>query len=98
MKFLFPFSIFRVEDHSMKPNFNEGDYVVISRWYKKPKSGDVIVFSDKESGRHMIKRIERIDNFDYIFVVGDNSEESVDSRSFGAISNNSIVGKVIFRI
>jgi signal peptidase I len=35
---------------------------------------------------------------DYVFVMGDNRENSLDSRSFGPIHINSIEGKAIFRI
>lgn len=35
---------------------------------------------------------------DYVFVMGDNRENSLDSRSFGPIHINSIEGKTIFRI
>ena len=34
----------------------------------------------------------------YVFVMGDNRGESLDSRSFGCISVNAIVGRALFRI
>jgi len=33
---------------------------------------------------------------DYFFVIGDNYQQSIDSRSFGPVSKENIIGKVMF--
>ena len=55
--------------------------------------GDIIVL--KYLGRELIKRIEKIEG-EHVFVVGDNHDESTDSRHFGSINIDNIVGKVVY--
>lgn len=49
----------------------------------------------KVAGKEMIKRIQKIRGNEY-FVVGDNKKESTDSRNFGWIKKDQIIGKVIW--
>lgn len=49
----------------------------------------------KVNGKEMIKRIESF-NGRGIFVSGDNESGSTDSRTFGPIKQNQIIGKVIW--
>jgi signal peptidase I len=45
----------------------------------------------------LIKRVERIENNKYC-VVGDNPENSLDSRAFGCVPENLIIGRYIYKI
>ena len=59
---LFPFSIYKVEGHSMEPALKAGDRVLVLTWaylFSKHKKGDVIVFKDAShtNDKYFIKRI-----------------------------------------
>ncbi len=97
----FPLRRFRVEDDSMRPTLEPGDYVVVNRWayrFRKPAKGDLVVVRDPARwDRFLVKRI-----FDAhptrIELVGDNEGRSRDSRTFGPIAFEAVVGKVWIRL
>ena len=97
---LFPIMRFRVEDSSMEPILRPGDYVIVNRLayvFGNPTKNDVIVLRDPlQKDKFLIKRIADIRDSEY-FVIGDNKEISHDSRHFGPVESNSIVGKVWIR-
>lgn len=93
-----PISKFTVSGNSMLPTLKEGQDVLSFNWAylgKKPKVGDIVVI--KQDGKEMVKRVQKVDGR-RIFVEGDNKEESTDSRYFGPISRDQIVGKVGYRL
>jgi len=98
---MLPFARFRVEDDSMKPYLEAGDYVLVNRWayrFRPPKAGDVVVFSDPHmDGRYLVKRIARPSSPNRYDVAGDNAAQSRDSRKFGPIERERILGKVWLR-
>jgi signal peptidase I len=59
-----------------------------------PKKGDVVIFASPE-GKLAVKRVGGIEQGGFILLLGDNQEESYDSRAYGALPIDSIVGKVI---
>lgn len=80
----------------MLPTLVEGQDVLSFNWAyfgRRPKAGDIVVI--KVDGMEMVKRIQKV-NDRHIFVVGDNKEESTDSRNFGEIGMENIIGKVIY--
>ena len=76
----------------MSPTLNPGQDVLSINWFVNPKIGDIVVI--KKSGIEVVKRIEKVDG-KKVFVVGDNNDESTDSRDFGPVNMDQIVGKVI---
>ncbi len=92
-----PLKRFKIIDRSMEPALLEGDYVIVNRLaylFREPKIGEIIVFKHPTKRQFLVKRIvNKLKNGLYI-VTGDNTEKSLDSRSFGPIRSNSIVGKV----
>lgn len=94
----FPVSRFKIEDRSMEPTFKSGDYVIVNKLayiFGNPSKGDVVVLKHpKEKGRVLIKRISLVTNSDEYYVVGDNKSFSQDSRHFGPVKKDLIIGKV----
>jgi len=84
----------------MQPAFNNNDLVLVNKLsylFKNPELNDVVAIKnpalDKEK-RYIIKRVVKIKKNKY-FVEGDNKKESTDSRSFGWIGRENIIGKII---
>ncbi len=82
----------------MEPAIKHDARVLVFSWayvFSKPKNGDLIVCQDPRSAkRKLLKRIVRVLS-NQIWVEGDNTDFSDDSRIFGAISSKDIFGKVI---
>ena len=92
--------ILKVTGESLSPFFLEGDFVVVSKIpfvLRKIKTGDIVVFRHPVYGT-MIKKVERISpSGEEIFVLGTHLE-STDSRQFGPLHRNQLIGKVIWHI
>ena len=94
-----PLIKFKVEGNSMLPTYKNCDVVLVNKLayvFSVPKIDHVVVIKNPK-GRYIIKRINKVSN-DQFFVVGDNTKESTDSRSFGWIGKKDIVGKVTGKI
>lgn len=90
---ILPIRIFRVAERSMEPTIKEGDYVIV--WtVGKPKIGEAIALKHPYKNLIIIKRILRIKG-GAIYVVGDNGRVSEDSRKFGWIGGDRIIGTVV---
>ena len=89
-----PFSRLQVVGTSMIPTLQPGQFLISWNWFINLKVGDLVVINQNK--RLMVKRITKI-KVDQFFVIGDNLPQSTDSRQFGWISKDKIVGKVIFQ-
>ncbi|MFQ5553450.1 MAG: nickel-type superoxide dismutase maturation protease [Thermoplasmata archaeon] len=92
-----PLRRFRIQDRSMEPALREGDQVIVSPLpylWGRPSVGDLVVLHHPFENRFLVKRISRVEG-SQISLMGDNRRHSTDSRDFGPISPEHIVGKVL---
>lgn len=86
------------EGTSMNPTLKDGETVLVDR-AAKIEIGDIVVAKHPiEQRSEVVKRIERINERGHYFLVGDNLEDSNDSRHFGAVTKEYIKGKVVARL
>jgi len=101
---IFGFEIVQVSGNSMLPAYAPGDRVLIK--YRNSDlqpifSGEVVLV--EREGELMLKRIVRYEIGSHtgqgmVFVEGDNKDESIDSRHWGAIPSRFIKAKVIKKL
>jgi nickel-type superoxide dismutase maturation protease len=97
---LLPLGRYQVEGESMLPDVSPGERVLVNRaayWLGKPSSGDLVVLRDpRDRGRLLLKRLDAPEG-DRWNVVGANASASTDSRTFGPVGRELLVGKVLLR-
>jgi signal peptidase I len=106
---LFLFDLMIAEGHSMEPAIKSGTLLVINRlkygirrpWgqgflirWSSPKPGEVVVLYTP-SGELAVKRCNAITKGGEYIVLGDNSLQSYDSRSYGPVQKDNIIGRVV---
>lgn len=67
------------------------DVVLVNKLNKIPSVGDIFLF--KKYNKIYIKRVALV-NKNGVYFLGDNEKNSKDSRSFGYIKKDKLVGKV----
>ena len=82
----------------MVPAYRHGEKVVVDTGaYDEllPRPGDVVLAAHPfHSGVRLVKRVDCVTSDGRIFVLGDSTGESTDSRTFGALRPSQILGKV----
>ena len=81
----------------MTPRIKNGETVLVSSifyWFKNTQIDDIVAVVNE--GKVFIKRITMTSDGKY-FLEGDNKEDSLDSRKFGFITKEKIIGKVIYK-
>jgi signal peptidase I len=105
--FLFDFVI--ADGRSMVPAIYPGTVLVVNRLaygirfpgtrkyilrWSLPKTGDVVIFLTPQ-GQVAVKRCGTAVGTEEFFALGDNSLESYDSRSYGPVPADSVMGRVM---
>lgn len=107
--FLFNYKIVKVQGDSMKPMITSGSIVVADRYLHKlfPILKDDILLVEIDN-KEVVKKVvgfpnEKIEvedkkiklSNDEIYLLGENLEESIDSREYGPVKVSKILGKVV---
>jgi len=90
----------KVTGDSLLPDYVNGDFVLVLKipfLFNSLKRGDILVFRNEEYGT-MIKRVAQVDRAASTVTVFGTHENSIDSRHFGPVQENDIIGKVIWRV
>jgi nickel-type superoxide dismutase maturation protease len=97
------FGTVKVSGSSMVPTFKDGDWLLVS-WFHAGLTPEVaermlgkvvVVEREERPGIFLVKRLQKSHGGNF-WVEGD-SDESTDSRSWGWIPANEVVGVVLFR-
>jgi signal peptidase I len=70
-----------------------GSLSYLIRW-KNPQQGDVVVFYTP-TGEIAVKRCAEKQSAGFFYALGDNTFQSYDSRNYGPIPDNNIIGRVL---
>ena len=85
----------RVQGHSMRPTLVEGALVVVCACgTDRVRPGDIVVARHPYRGVHVVKRVAAVGAQGRLWLVGDAGDGSTDSRAFGAVSPERLVGRV----
>ncbi len=89
---------FHVQGSSMSPTVRDGDVVMIVR-QRSFEPGDLVLAKHPyKQSVNMLKRVTAIDGNGRLSLAGDNPDESSDSRLFGTVPIEYILGKVVCRL
>ena len=106
---LFVFDFIIAHGHSMEPAIQNGTVLIVSRlrygirlpWrqqylfrWAKPKAGEVVIFYTP-TGELAVKRCSALTEWGGFYAEGDNSLASYDSRAYGPVPIDNIIGKVL---
>jgi nickel-type superoxide dismutase maturation protease len=97
------FGTVKVSGSSMVPTFKDGDWLLVS-WFPAGLTPEVaermlgkvvVVEREERPGIFLVKRLQKSHGGNF-WVQGD-SDESTDSRTWGWIPANEVIGVVLFR-
>jgi nickel-type superoxide dismutase maturation protease len=93
------FRVLAITEDSMMPEYSEGDFVLAAKipFIFVLRPGDVIILQHPLYGL-LVKRIEAISGDGQQITVLGTHPTSIDSRTFGPIAPQEVIGKVIWHV
>lgn len=89
-------TLIAVEGHSMRPALEAGDRLLVVR-RRRYRVGDVVALRDPRlPARVLVKRVAAVDG-DRLVVLGDAPQDSTDSRTFGEVAADAVIGRAVYR-
>ena len=91
------FRLLKVSGNSLTPEYRNGDYVLVTRLFRRLKENDVVVFI-KDTYGIMIKRVRLASANQSEYFVEGTHPNSIDSKHFGPVQRQDMIGKVLLHI
>jgi nickel-type superoxide dismutase maturation protease len=91
-----PFTRIRIVGPSMEPAMSNGDWWIVRRTRRLRPGDAVLMVHPRRPEALVVKRLVRLDAEGW-WVLGDNAEMSEDSRQFGAVPPDLVVGRLVRR-
>ena len=82
----------------MSPTLADGAAVLIEPRAKLAIGDIVLAKHPYKSSVNILKRITEVDDDGRYTLTGDNASESTDSRTFGSVSGDAVIGRVACRL
>ena len=87
----------RVQGDSMSPTLRPGDKILVDP-QAAIRTGDIVAAGHPfKTATKVVKRVLSLDE-GRVFLSGDNPAESTDSRAFGTVGRDQLLGKVVARL
>ena len=80
----------------MEPTVLPGDRLLVVR-RPRPRVGDIVALADPRNGRRLLLKRLTVAVGGELTVEGDNREWSTDSRAFGPVAGEGLLGRVVYR-
>jgi nickel-type superoxide dismutase maturation protease len=80
----------------MLPTLEPGDHVLVRRT-RRVSAGELVVFADSGAARRLIVKRVVAEHQDGFEVVGDNAGASRDSKDFGLVGRERVLGVAWYR-
>ncbi|MEI6361953.1 MAG: nickel-type superoxide dismutase maturation protease [Actinomycetes bacterium] len=93
---MLPFTRVRVIGPSMEPAVRNGEWWLVRRTRDIAAGQVALLVHPKRPDALVVKRVDHRGTEGW-WVLGDNSEASEDSRQFGEVSDEGIVGRLVWR-
>ena len=81
----------------MEPALRDGDWLVVTSLGGRVRVGDIVLARDpREPARLVLKRVAALGP-ETATLLGDQPDFSTDSRTFGPVRRDAILGRAVFR-